>query len=134
MTRKKPYHKMSAAELAQATKEFEKNAPLGDVQPLDPELKAKWERARRRRARPGRPRVGKGARAVLVTIERGLLARADAFAAAQGMSRSELIARGLVAVTGAAQATSASAGSSGKRRNGSLHRNRSEDTASRRAG
>jgi len=115
MTRKKPYHKMTAAELADATKEFEKDTPLDENELLSPELKAKWERARR--ARPGRPRVGKGARAVLVTIERGLLARADAFAAAKGMSRSELIARGLVAVTGARPGRSAPAA---KRRNGSV--------------
>jgi hypothetical protein len=134
MTRKKPYHKMTTAELAEATKEFERDAPLEQVKPLSPELKAKWERARRHEARPARPRVRKGARAVLVTIERGLLAHADTFAAAQGISRSELIARGLIAVTGAAPAKSTPAGASGKPRNGSIARSRSENAPRRRAG
>jgi len=46
----------------------------------------------------GRPKVGKGARAVNVTIERGLLERADARAKAEGVTRAQLIARGLEAV------------------------------------
>ncbi len=51
-------------------------------------------RAKLRKAR-GRPRVGRGAQRVLVTIERGLLARADARARVLKVSRSELIAAGL---------------------------------------
>ena len=41
---------------------------------------------------------GQGAHRVLVTIERGLLLRSDAFARKQGLSRAALIARGLEAV------------------------------------
>ena len=43
----------------------------------------------------GRPKIGKGTKAVTVTIERGLLRRADALARAAGMKRSELFTQGL---------------------------------------
>jgi hypothetical protein len=43
----------------------------------------------------GRPVVGQGAERVLISIERGLLSEADAFAKRHGKSRSELIAEGL---------------------------------------
>jgi hypothetical protein len=49
----------------------------------------------RRRGR-GRPQVGQGAKSVLVSIEKGLLARADAYARDQEISRSELIAAALL--------------------------------------
>jgi hypothetical protein len=39
----------------------------------------------------GRPKVGQGARRVLVTVEGGLLKRVDAWAKRHGMSRSELV-------------------------------------------
>lgn len=43
----------------------------------------------------GRPKVGKGSKAVTVTIERDLLQRADALARAAGMKRSEFFTLGL---------------------------------------
>jgi hypothetical protein len=49
------------------------------------------ERARRR----GRPRIGLGAAKIRISVERSLLRDADALARASGVSRSELIARGL---------------------------------------
>jgi hypothetical protein len=53
------------------------------------------QKAQHRRAKRGRPRRGAGAKRVLVTIERGLLGRADDVARRRGISRSELIAEGL---------------------------------------
>lgn len=46
----------------------------------------------------GRPRIGKGAKRVLVTIERDLLARADKFARKNGYTRAALIAHALHSV------------------------------------
>ena len=44
----------------------------------------------------GRPKLGRaGTRVVSVTVEVDLLTRADAFAAAAGMKRSELFTQGL---------------------------------------
>jgi len=56
---------------------------------------AELARHRRIQRKMGRPRIGKGAARVNVTIERGLLAQADRFARQQGMTRAELIAVGL---------------------------------------
>ena len=50
------------------------------------------ERDKRKR---GRPRVGRGVRVISVSIEIGLLARADALARRLHISRAALIARGL---------------------------------------
>jgi hypothetical protein len=43
----------------------------------------------------GRPVVGQGAKTIAVTIERGLLARADRYAKQHDLKRAELIAHGL---------------------------------------
>lgn len=56
--------------------------------------RARLEVERKLRAR-GRPKVGKGAQRIMVTVERGLLSEADAFAKRRQMSRSQLIAEGL---------------------------------------
>lgn len=44
---------------------------------------------------PGRPMVGKGAKIVPVSIERGLLKQADSFAKAHNLKRSQMVAEGL---------------------------------------
>jgi hypothetical protein len=64
---------------------FEKGRPLTRAQ------RAVWERAKRR----GRPTVGQGAKVISLSVERQLLAQADARAQALGISRAELVARGL---------------------------------------
>jgi len=68
--------------------------------PLTPAQRKLHERAAR-----GRPRKGKGAQIVSLSIERDLLRRAEQLAKSQGLSRSELFSRGLralLAVAGAA--------------------------------
>lgn len=56
-------------------------------------------KASRKRKR-GRPIEGKGAQVISVSVERGLLNRSDKLAERMGISRSQLIARGLKAVLG----------------------------------
>lgn len=51
-----------------------------------------WKQAKRKR---GRPRVGAGSKVVSISIERGLLARADRLAKKLGTSRARLVAMGL---------------------------------------
>ena len=65
--------------------------------PLTPGERARMVRAGRGLG-PGRPRHGQGTRIVSVSVEIGLLAEADAYAARQGMKRAELFTRGLRAV------------------------------------
>ena len=93
MRSSKPYWEMTTAELREATKEFDREMIPG--RPLTPRMKEALRRARNKR---GRPKVGKGAARVLITVEKGLLGRADSFAKRHHLSRSQLIARGLEAV------------------------------------
>jgi len=96
MTKRKPYEKMNPAELAAATAEYDK--PWTDTglpgKPLTAAQRARHRRASAR-AKSGRPKVGKGAQIVPISIERGLLARVDAFAQRHHLKRSKLVAEGL---------------------------------------
>ncbi len=77
---------------------FDKPIPIGpDGLPGLPLRPA--DRAMERRARAaGRPMIGKGAKIVPVSIERGLLKKADAFAKRHKLKRSEMVAKGLLLV------------------------------------
>jgi hypothetical protein len=87
----KPYWQMTSAQLAAATREFDKEFIADTFGKAPPSAKVQLRRAKR----PGRPKIGKGARRVLVTVERGLLAEADAFARRHKINRSQLVAAGL---------------------------------------
>ena len=87
----KPYDEMKKDELRKATAVFDEPfVALDQARPL-----TKAQREMHRRARRGRPRVGKGAEKIRVSIERGLLERADAFAQKANLRRSQLISEAL---------------------------------------
>ena len=97
---------LSDAEKAKVAARYDAGAvPESELSPLTPAEREAWEatakklrRSHRERAkanRGGRPVVGDGAKAVLVTIERRLLSEADAFAKANGMKRTQMVAAGL---------------------------------------
>jgi hypothetical protein len=93
MKTSKPYTQMSAAELAEATRQYEgvvidKTRPLGDRE------RKVWEQAKRGRAAA---RAENGAKKISISLRSDLLARADALAKKNGQNRSELIAGLLVA-------------------------------------
>jgi len=88
----KRYQDMNAAELAEATKEYDQPGTIHGTRPMTPAERAEERKARRR---AGRPRIGRGSERINITIERGLLADADAVARRQKIGRSELIARSL---------------------------------------
>ena len=100
MTRKKcvepllpgRYGRMDAAELEQDVTKFDQEFIVDAAKPLTGEERVRDQRAKRNR---GRPRVGGGAKRVLVTIESSLLRRSDVYADKHGLTRSALIARGL---------------------------------------
>ncbi len=94
----KPYQEMNTEELAEATAEFDRGFVADTFQPLTPEMRKRWEAAKRR---PGRPKNGKGVQVISVSIEKELLARSDALAKKKKISRARLIARGLKAVLAA---------------------------------
>jgi hypothetical protein len=60
--------------------------------------RALFEAARRK---PGRPKEGRGAHVIAVSVERELLERSDELAKELGITRARLIARGLKAVLAA---------------------------------
>jgi hypothetical protein len=76
---------------AQKQRVFERFAPgkARRSQPLSAGERAQWERAKRG---PGRRPTGEGAEPINVTIERGLLRRAVAYAVEKGLTRARLIA------------------------------------------
>jgi hypothetical protein len=86
---------LSDAEKDREVGRYDRETSLDDFRPLTGEMRRQLRRAKGKR---GRPRIGRGARKVLVSIERGLLEKADAAARARHVSRSQLFARGLEAV------------------------------------
>jgi hypothetical protein len=100
----KRYWQMTSSELAAATKEFD--GEFVPTQPLSESDKAAHRRARAKAAAAKRNgNIGKSrrpSRRVAVSIESGLLQRADAYARAHGTTRSQLVARGLSAIIGEA--------------------------------
>ena len=93
---------MTEAELAAATREFDKGVPLEQTRPLSPAEQARWERMRKNKPPrsgtgrgAGRPKVGAGSKPVLITMEAGLLREIDAYTDRHNMSRSQLLAEGV---------------------------------------
>jgi hypothetical protein len=88
----KPYSQMTTRELAEATAEFDKEFIIDSCRPMTPAERAQWEKARRK---PGRPRTGRGAKVISVSVERDLLKQTDRLARRLGVTRAGLISRSL---------------------------------------
>jgi hypothetical protein len=91
----KDYDRMTSGELAKATAQFEEEMVVDRSRELTPTERARWQRARRK---PGRPKLGKGVKVISVSLEKGLLGRADRLARKLQLPRTRLIAMGLEAV------------------------------------
>ena len=76
-------------------REVDREFTPAETRPLTAEDRRRWQRAKRKM---GRPKVGKGAKTISLTVERDLLKRADAYAKRLGVSRAQLVAAGLEAV------------------------------------
>ena len=87
----KPYWEMTTAELREATKEFDAPCAFLQGKPLDAEGRRLHALARQRACRRGDP----GAKTVWISLDRGLLAKADRVAHTLQITRSELIAHTL---------------------------------------
>jgi len=87
---------MKAMRLVEASKKLA-GINFDRTRQMSPAERAAWSEARRG---PGRPRKAPGEKAarVLVTLAPALLAAADGYAQREGISRAELIARGLLTV------------------------------------
>lgn len=88
----KPYDNMNTDELAEATKEFDREFVGIPGRPLTAAQKTLHQKARRK---GGRPRIGKGSRRILISLEKELLQEADLLAQRRNLSRSQLIASSL---------------------------------------
>jgi hypothetical protein len=77
---------------------FDKPLPVGPDglpgKPLTPAMQARWNRIQKR-LRRGRPMIGGGAKVLSVSIESGLLKKADGFAKRHKMKRSQMVSQAL---------------------------------------
>jgi hypothetical protein len=91
MAKRKPYSEMTAAQLREATRQYdaEWTGPGLPGKPLTARDQTHHKRAR------GRPKVGSGAKIVPISVERDLLSKADAFARRHKLKRSQMVAQGL---------------------------------------
>jgi hypothetical protein len=81
----KPYDRMTTEELREATREFDREQVEAPGTPL-----TKAQREQHRRAKKmGRPKKGAGAAVVGISIEKGLLKKADSLAKRRRMGRSQ---------------------------------------------
>jgi len=88
------YDRFLALSDSQKNKEvarYDREMPGLPGKALTPAEKALHTRARGR----GRPRIGKGSKTIALTMELDLLRRADERAKSEGISRAQLIAKGL---------------------------------------
>ncbi len=83
-----------AAEVARLEKPLPPGPDGLPGKPLTPSQRKRWDRIQTH-LRRGRPTVGKGAQRVLISVEKGLLEEADAYARRHNVKRSQLIATGL---------------------------------------
>ncbi len=100
-TKPKTFFQMTPAERDADVRRYDKGVDFAKTRPLSAKGRLLWERAKR--GRPAKPPGEKSSR-VLITLEPALLKQADRLARSQGLSRSELIARGIrsvIAATGA---------------------------------
>ncbi|HWE96124.1 MAG TPA: hypothetical protein VG269_19325 [Tepidisphaeraceae bacterium] len=95
MKKTKPYWEMTTTELRKTTRRFDDPAYQPAALPQTADDVAQQRRAKNK---GGRPRKGLGAKTISLTVERALLARSDAYAKRLGISRAELVQRGLNAV------------------------------------
>jgi hypothetical protein len=87
---------MGAGELREATSKYDRELPAGpDGLPgrrMNAAERKRWQKVRKKM---GRPKIGKGVRRVMVSLEADLLKESDRFAKKHGLNRSKMISAGL---------------------------------------
>ena len=94
-TQKKHVWDLPERELEAMSAEFDREFVADTFGPPPPAVKRRLARARRKR---GRPRVGDGAKAISVTVEKSLLRRIDSLVKRRKTTRAAIIRRGLQTV------------------------------------
>lgn len=83
---------LSEAEKQKEIAPFEKQELTVKTRPLTPAERKFWNSIKRGL---GRPKIGKGAVVVPISLERGFLQEVDAFAKANHLKRSQMVSEGL---------------------------------------
>jgi hypothetical protein len=91
-SKRKPITMMNADELEKETAEFDREFVIDEFGPLDAAARRRWVAMRRKR---GRPRRGRGAKVISLSVERELLRRTDALAKRLKISRARIVELGL---------------------------------------
>jgi hypothetical protein len=86
---------LSDADKERVWESLNREIPFEETRPLTAAERAQSQRVKRK---AGRPKVGNGTRVVSVSVERGLLEQADAYAKRHGLKRAQVFALGLGAV------------------------------------
>src|SRR5688572_10166225 len=88
---RKWYSRMTRRELDELAERFDREVNASEMKPLTAAMRKQEARAKRKR--PGRPRVGKGAKRVMVTMEKGLLEELTAHTRRRNVTRAAFIAQ-----------------------------------------
>lgn len=83
------------AEKERQTAIYDQDFIAETARPLTRAQRKLWAKAKRRK--PGRPKKGEGVKTVALSVEKGLLRRADALARRRKMTRADLVAEALEA-------------------------------------
>lgn len=101
MKPRKPWSLMNKSELRRATSQFDSPSYHPSAQPWSKEDRRVQREARafaRALKKGGRPPIGLGAQRLNISMERGLLARLDAYARRHRLSRAAVLARSVQAL------------------------------------
>jgi len=93
-SKNKPFLKMTSAQHDRAVKALDREILFEETKVLSSKGKALWDRARRAPAR----KPTRNGKSVSITFHPALLKQSDEYARRHGMTRSQLIAKGLRAV------------------------------------
>ena len=93
MTFADQFEQMTDTQKAAFAKQYDREIPLSETRPLTATERRLFKRILNRGR--GRPRIGKGAARINITIEKDLLGRVNAFARKTKISRARMIAQGL---------------------------------------
>jgi len=83
------------AEKERIWESYNREIPLSETRPLNAAERKLWAKAKRKK---GRHPIGGGCKVISLSVERGLLDRADALAKRKRITRAALVAAGLNAV------------------------------------
>ncbi|HEV8293127.1 MAG TPA: hypothetical protein VGP94_14425 [Tepidisphaeraceae bacterium] len=87
------FEHMTDAQKTAFARQYDREIPLSETRPLTAAEQRLFRRIMNRGR--GRPRIGKGASRINITIEKNLLSRVNAFAKKTKISRARMIAQGL---------------------------------------